>query len=203
MLGWQEKVDTWIFDLLDGFPKLNILVLTDCHKIHHKNHKEWEQAAWKSRWTFLPSKRGVKYLRSLLNDKSAVGNMSNLYYESLEMIAAAGGSSATSQPRPLVECWLGTPKQWSHIIEEFPGTRTVFLQKEPKTSISTLSQKTIPENEPSPKISSAPKIAKREPSSPVSLVAPKRIQNLTGPQRKAPKHSAASLLTDMDLHGQS
>lgn len=233
MLGWQEKVDTWVFDLLDDFPKLNILIFTDCHQIHHKNHKDWEEAAWKFRWTFMPSKRGVKHLRSLLNDKSAVGNVSNLYYESLELAAAAGGSSATSQPRPLVECWLGSPRPWSHIIEEFPGTRTVFLQKEatkssavhegparmgssvleiakqeptnPKSTIAPKPKGFIATQTPEPNLReiSAPKIAKREPSSPISPVVSKRNQNSTAPKQKASKYSAASLLAEMDIQKKS
>ncbi len=28
---------------------------------------------------------------------------------------------------PIVEVWVGKPKPWLHLIEEFPGTRTVWF----------------------------------------------------------------------------
>lgn len=189
MLGWQEKVDSWIFNLLAAFPKLNMFILTDCHKIHHKNHKEWEQLAWDCGWEFLPSKRGVKYLRALLDDKSFyVGNISNLHYESLCLTAANSATPVKYRDRPILECWLGTPRTWTHIIDEFPGTRTILFQKKSKSAIPadtktlTLSQNAT---------------TKREPTSPISSEPSKRVQNTSISRRKAPQHSAASLLAEM------
>lgn len=190
MLGWQEKVDTWIFDLLDSFPRLDILVMTDCRCIHHKNHKEWQDDAWKHGWTFMPSKRGAKHLRTLLDDKSFyAASASNLHYEHMRMAAevAKRPMNSSISDRPLVECWLGTPKPWRHVIDEFPGTRTVFFQKLPTARVEPNASKR-PLNDTTD--------AKRDPSrSDASHV--ELGQNTISSKRRTAKHSASSLLAEM------
>lgn len=129
LLGWQEKVDTWIFDYLKKFPKLNLVVLSNCRLLHHKNHKDWEELAWSQGWEFMPSKRGVKHLRPFFDDKSfGKGIISNLHYESLRM-HYSGGNIPRKAQRPLLECWLGSPREWSHLVDDFPGTGTILLQR--------------------------------------------------------------------------
>lgn len=189
MLGWQEKVDTWIFGLLDSFPRLDIVVMTDCHWIHHKNHKEWQEDAWKHGWSFMPSKRGAKHLRSLLDDKSLYSaSVSNLHYEHMRMAAGFAEKHVESiSDRPLLECWLGTPKPWRHVIDEFPGTRTVFFQKLPTGRV---------EQNASKRSLSDMIDAKRDPSrSSAPHVNPP--QNTISSKRRTAKHSASSLLAEM------
>lgn len=190
MLGWQEKIDIWIFDLLDSFPRLNIFIMTDCRWIHHKNHKEWEEHAWEHGWNIMPSKRGTKHLRSLLDDRSfPPASISNLHYESVRVAAEDGRISAQNgMDRPLVECWLGSPRPWRHVIDEFPGTRTVILQK-----ASTNSNNKASDEPPSTSAGTS----NRKLSSPIKTHA-KRPQVSTSGKRKAVKHSAASLLAEMN-----
>ncbi|KAK5942832.1 hypothetical protein PMZ80_005398 [Knufia obscura] len=189
MLGWQEKIDTWIFDMLDGFPHLSIVLFTDCRWIHHKNHKDWEDDAWKHGWNIMPSKRGTKHLRSLLDDKAFYpASISNLHYESTRMAADAAQEPVKSIPdRPLLECWLGTPRPWRHVIDEFPGTRTVYLQKQLRPKVGGGITR--------PVLSDTPAV-KREPSSPNTSQA-KRPQGSISSKRRVAKHSAASLLAEM------
>lgn len=190
MLGWQEKVDTWIFDLLDSFPRLNIVVMTDCRWINHKNHKEWEEHAWRYGWSFMPSKRGTKHLRLLLDDQSfCPASVSNMHEESVRIAAEATQKPADKfSHRPLLECWLGTPKPWRHVIDEFPGTRTVVFQKTQKTTDGTGSYKPASNNLDT---------TKHESSTPGTSGA-KRSRILIATKRRAAKHSAASLLAEMN-----
>ncbi|KAK5072827.1 hypothetical protein LTR64_000765 [Lithohypha guttulata] len=165
LLGWQEKIDVWLFELLKTFPRLNLVVVTDCRNIHHKNHKDWEQSAEKFGWEVWPSKRGVKYLRPLFDDRSfVVGNISNLHAESVAVAKSRTDALPVARSRPLLECWLGTPRVWKHIVEEFPGTRTVLLQR-----------KSLEKGIPSERASGKEAGGKREPSSPASTTATKRM----------------------------
>lgn len=189
MLGWQEKVDTWIFDLLDSFPRLAIIVMTDCRWIHHKNHKDWEEEAWEHDWTFMPSKRGSKHLRSLLDDKCFFPtSVSNLHYEYRRMTTDAAQEPPKDMPdRPLLECWLGTPRPWRHVVDEFPGTRTVLFQKSPIAKAARNNTRHIV----SDKVSN-----KRELSSPDASPAT-RPHTASLNKRRASKHSTSSLLAEM------
>jgi len=189
MLGWQEKVDTWIFDLFNSFPQLGIVIMTDCRQIHHKNHKDWEEDAWKHGWDFMPSKRGTKYLRSLIDDKSFhPASVSNLHYDQVRMARTPTQKmKEIISDLPLLECWMGTPRQWRHVIDEFPGTRTVFFYKTTTARTEGVS------NQP---LLSTTTVGKREPSSPDTSHS-KRSQTSVSSNRRAAKHSAASLLAEM------
>lgn len=130
MLGWQEKVDVWIFDFLDDFPKLRLLIISRCRNFDHKNHRDWEDDAWSHQWTFMPSKRGVKYLRTLLDDKSFYkGKIANMHHESGRDSIDSDPSLSTAPDVPLLEVWLGTPRPWVHIMDEYAGTGTIFFRK--------------------------------------------------------------------------
>lgn len=188
MLGWQEKTGTWIFDLLDDFPSVNLFVTTDCHAIDHKNHRDWEQDAWNHGWEFMPSKRGVKHLRTLLNDPTFYNaNVSNLYYESFRISKEAGKGLRPGSESPLLESWLGTPRAWTHIIDDFPGTKTVVFQR----------KEAIKPTKPS---------AMRNPSNHMAEFTngaqPKRAVESNGrsgdPRRRPLKQSVANLLAEMD-----
>lgn len=130
MLGWQEKVDTWIFDFLDDFPKLRLLIISRCRNFDHKNHRDWEENAWSHHWTFIPSKRGVKHLRTLLDDKSLYkGKVSGMHHESGRDPLDPDSQHSTAPNVPLLEVWLGTPRAWTHILDEYAGTGTIVFRK--------------------------------------------------------------------------
>lgn len=151
MLGWQEKVDTWIFHLLDDFPNLRVLVISRCLNFDHKTHREWEEDAWRHQWTFMPSKRGVKHLRTLLDDRSLYkGKISAMHHESGRDFSDAESVKSTAPNVPLLEVWLGTPRPWIHIMDEYAGTATiVFRKKRPEINGSArkISQTKVPMNE--------------------------------------------------------
>lgn len=130
LLGWQENIGAWIFDLLKHFPKLDTIVMTDCKNINHRNSKEWADLAHAAGWNFWPTKRGVKHMRSHISrSSSGVSSIAYLYDMTSESGAARADAFPTARQYPLLECWLGTPRVWSHIVDDFPSTRTVFLQK--------------------------------------------------------------------------
>lgn len=189
LLGWQEKVDTWFFDYLSKFPKLNIVVLSNCRLLHHKNHKDWEDLAWSQGWEILPSKRGVKNLRPLFDDKSfGRGVISNMQYESLRLQYGVDSIPKKAQ-RPLLEFWLGSPREWSHIIDDFPGTGTVLLQKKSVFNQNLFEREAAKET---------PTYVKRRMAKDLPTPSQKQ-QKASLPRRKSTIHSAASLLAEMDF----
>lgn len=189
LLGWQEKVDTWIFEYLNKFPKLNLVVLSNCRSLHHKNHKDWEDLAWNQGWEFMPSKRGVKHLRPLFDDKSfGRGVVSNLHYESLRLYFGVNGIPF-KVPRPLLECWLGSPREWSHIIDDFPGTGTILLQK-----MSNIRQDPFKQT-----VSDNLKTHAKDNARNVSSLPTQRQTVPSVTRRKPNSQNTASLLAEMDF----
>lgn len=137
MLGWQEKVSEWIFAHLQRFPCLRLVIITDCRQLNHKNRKDWEGEAIKCGFEHLPSKRGVKILRSFLDDRSFyMGSISNFYHFTSFEALSQEDKLMLNRKKPLLECWFGKPKPWSHILDEFPGTRTICFVKRPSKSIA-------------------------------------------------------------------
>ncbi|RMZ88014.1 hypothetical protein DV736_g4756, partial [Chaetothyriales sp. CBS 134916] len=120
LLGWQVHVDQWLFDYLPFFPNLQQVMVTDCPKLHQKNRKEWEDTAADHGWEARHSKRSAKSLRPYIMEPNfALGAVSGLYYTTLH-----GAPS-----RPMLECWIGTPRKWMHILDDFPGTRTIYFDR--------------------------------------------------------------------------
>ncbi|RMZ85788.1 hypothetical protein DV737_g349, partial [Chaetothyriales sp. CBS 132003] len=120
LLGWQDHVDQWLFGYLPSFPKLQQVIVTDCAKLHQKNRKEWEGRAAGHGWEARHSKRSAKSLQPWLEEPNfALGAVSGLYYTTLN-----GGPS-----RPMLECWIGRPRKWTHILDDFPGTRTIYFDR--------------------------------------------------------------------------
>lgn len=189
VLGWQEKVDVWMFEYLNEFPKLNLVILSNCRQLHHKNHKDWENLAWSQGWEFMPSKRGVKHLRPLLDDKSfGKGVISNLHYESLRLHLGENIVPHKAQ-WPLLECWIGSPREWAHIIDDFPGTGTVLLQKKKNFRPDSNKQ-------------NAAANIKLQPRQNLQTDSPLQFQRqdkLYLPRKRSNLHSTASLLADMDF----
>ena len=120
ILGWQEHLDQWLFRYLPFFTNLQAVIVTDSAKIHQKNRKDWEAVAAEYGWEGRRSKRSAKSLRPHFSEpESPLCAVSGLYYTTLD----------SSAVRPLLECWIGTPRKWTHILDDFPGTRTVFFDR--------------------------------------------------------------------------
>ena len=120
MLGWQGGVDRWIFPYLSIFPNLEVFVVTDCAKLHQKNRAYWEAAAGECGWTARHAKKSAKSLKPVLDDQTfyrgAVGGMLR-------------NDGEREKKKPVLEAWLGSPRPWTHVVDDFPGLRTVWFDK--------------------------------------------------------------------------
>lgn len=130
LMRGQGDVAAWIFRYLDAFPSLCFLILSDCGRIHQKNRAEWTAQATSYGWGARHAKKSARSLRHLINDEDFhLGSVSTCYYHSKD---AFDGLATKTKPSavdrlPVVEAWIGQPKPWLHLIEEFPGTRTVWF----------------------------------------------------------------------------
>lgn len=130
MLGWQEVISKWIFKYLDSFPSLCHVLVTDSLRLHQKNRPFWEEEAAEYGWVARSAKKSARSLKPILDDKNFyLGAVSGCYYNSQELFEQL---TQAKKPKiatklPVLECWLGGPKRWNHVVEEFPGTRTVWF----------------------------------------------------------------------------
>ena len=130
MLGWQEDISKWIFKYIDAFPSLCHMLVTDCLKVHQRNRSDWEVEAAKYGWLARSAKQSAKSLRPILDDKNFYhGTVSGCYYNSQETFDQLATDKKPNVPTrlPVLECWLGSPRIWTHVVEEYPGTRTVWF----------------------------------------------------------------------------
>jgi hypothetical protein len=130
LLGWQEHVSEWIFKYLDSLPSLCCIIFTDCPGIHQRNRSTWENVATCHGWVARSAKKSAKSLRPLLDDKTFyLGAVSGCYYNSMERVEelAREDKPHLTAKLPILECWLGHPRLWTHIVEEYPGSRTVWF----------------------------------------------------------------------------
>lgn len=135
LLGWQENVSAWLFRYLRYFPSLRYIILTDCPLMHQKNRKEWEPFALDHGWEARHAKRSAKSLRPVLKQTGFhFGAVSGLLYPST---AEQNASVAEGVSNPILEVWLGTPKPWTHIVDDFPSTRTIFFDRQKRSSIGS------------------------------------------------------------------
>jgi hypothetical protein len=153
MLGWQEDSSKWIFKYLDTFPSLCYILVTDSLKIHQRNRSEWEVEAAKYGWLARSAKQSAKSLRPLLDDKNFyLGSVSGCYYSSQELFdqLATDKKPDIVTRLPMMECWLGSPKVWTHVVEAYPGTRTVWFDnvKIKSSRVNNAQVKTAQEPEP-------------------------------------------------------
>ena len=159
LFSWQEQLGSWIFKYINAtnFPALTHVVMTNCPLLNQRNREEWEPYATAAGWKAKRAKRSAKSLKPILEDKSFhYYAVSGLYYESLRVeaenairsrrkipqegaqldesvheaessIGINGG--VRSEQRPIVECSMADPHPWTHIIDDFPGTRTVWFDR--------------------------------------------------------------------------
>ena len=136
MFGWQEQLSFWLFKYLPRFPALERIVLTDCPHLHQRNRKDWEQLALNAGFEARHAKKSAKGLRPILFAPDfPQGAISGLCYIAPDEENGAGMSFEKHNDiddhnrKPLLECWIGTPRTWNHIVDEFPGTKTIWFDK--------------------------------------------------------------------------
>ena len=132
MVAFQESLGSWLFKYLDAFPSMCHVIVTDCRNINQKNKSEWNEEAVRYGWEARHGKRSAKTLKPLLDDGMGqfyVGSTTGVYYHSQELFEqlCASGKPEVLGRLPVLECLLGSPKVWTHILDEFPGTRTVWF----------------------------------------------------------------------------
>ena len=138
LFGWQEQLSFWLFKYLSHFPALERVIMTDCPHLHQRNRKDWEQLGFDAGFEARHAKKSAKGLRPTMFDPEfQQGAISGLYY-----VSANGGNDTDTDTasenlrhvndqagKPLLECWLGTPRTWNHIVDDFPGTKTIWFDK--------------------------------------------------------------------------
>ncbi|EXJ67014.1 uncharacterized protein A1O5_09660 [Cladophialophora psammophila CBS 110553] len=131
LFGWQEHLSDWIFKYTDCFPSLCHIIITDCPRMHQKNRAMWELTSQAAGWEAMHAKKSAKSLRPIIgNQDFAFGSISGCYYDSMELFSQLVHNRRPNlaDSRPLLELWIGNPRQWSHIVDDFPSTRTIFLE---------------------------------------------------------------------------
>jgi hypothetical protein len=128
MLGW-EQLGPWLFQYLPCFPALVKLVITDSPHLHQKNRKSWEPVALSYGWEARHAKRSAKSLRPVFDEsafhKFAVSGILSQYSDAEDSLR----NEQSVSDLPVVEACLGMPKKWAHILDDFPGPRTIFLDR--------------------------------------------------------------------------
>ena len=131
LFGWQETLSDWIFKYMDCFPSLCHIIVTDCPRVHQRNRNVWEPISQTAGWEARHAKRSAKSLRPIIgNEDFYFGSISGCYYDSMELFSKLAHNKRPNltQRLPVLEVWLGTPRRWSHIVDEFPSNRTVFFE---------------------------------------------------------------------------
>jgi hypothetical protein len=132
MLGWQD-VGLWIFAYLRHFPKLKKLIMTDTPELTQRNRKDWEPTALLNGWEARHAKRSAKSLRPIFDENiftyCAISRF--MYHERLTAKPDGGAPPDEELPPelPVLEAWISGPREWHHILEDFPGTRTIWLDR--------------------------------------------------------------------------
>lgn len=134
LLGWQDDLDYWLFQYLDAFPQLCHVIVTDCRRMQNRNKPLWLAQVQKYGWEPRSAKKSAKSLRPIIDEKgdSLLGRVSGLVYESEESLGRLLGRSKEnieSERKPVAEMWLNHPRPWVHVVDEFPGTRTVWFDR--------------------------------------------------------------------------
>ena len=130
LMRGQDDVSTWIFKYLDSFPSLCFIIFSDCRLLHQKSRSVWTPEAATFGWEARHAKKSAKSLRHLIDDKNFyLGAVSGCYYHAEEAFNELATKKKSQLPArlPVVEAWIGRPKPWLHLIDEFPGARTVWF----------------------------------------------------------------------------
>jgi hypothetical protein len=199
LMRGQSDVSTWIFRYLDNFPSLCFVVLSDCRLIHQKNRVDWTGEAASHGWEARHAKKSAKSLRALIDDKNFyLGAVSGCYYHTKEAFDTLANKKRpeTSDRLPVVEAWIGKPRPWIHLIEEFPGTRTVWFDNK-KTKEAARKAEAGGRSE-APALARAARVALPERiKTPPPKAHPKRTRDMLlspGSDTKSPPHKRTTMM---------
>jgi hypothetical protein len=133
LFGWQEHLSDWIFKYAASFPSLCYIIVTDCPQIHQRNRADWEPISQAAGWDARHAKRSAKSLRPIISPPDFhFGSVSGCYYDSTDLFdqltAHRRRPDLLRERRPVLEVWMAGPRQWSHIVDDFPSTRTIFYE---------------------------------------------------------------------------
>ncbi|RVX67052.1 hypothetical protein B0A52_08295 [Exophiala mesophila] len=131
LFGWQEDLSDWIFRYVNHFPSLCYIIVTDCPGMHQRNRPEWEPSSKSRGWEAKHAKPSAKSLRPIVGEKEfGPGAISGCYYESMGLYESLVNPRRPdlTESVPILETWIGSPRPWTHIVEDFPSTRTIFFE---------------------------------------------------------------------------
>lgn len=132
LFGWQDTLSDWIFKYLDDFPSLCRVLITDCPRMHQRNRGAWEPIAQAAGWEARHAKRSAKDLRPVVQGwkRETSGYITGCYDESMGLFHDLAHPKRPDmvERKPLLEMWLHHPRAWTHIVEDFPSTRTIYLE---------------------------------------------------------------------------
>lgn len=130
LFGWQEHICKWIFKYADAFPSLCHVIVTDCPRMHQKNRRDWEPFSTAAGWEARHAKRSAKDLRPIIERGDAEkGYVCGFYDESAHVFEDLVHPRRPDlvERLPLLDAEIGTPRQWRHIVDDFPSTRTILF----------------------------------------------------------------------------
>ena len=191
--GWQEHLSCWLFKYLPHFPTLKRIIMTDCPYLHQRNRKDWEQLALDTGFEARHAKKSVKSLRPMLFAPDfQQGAISGLYYINSDDKDNSPDTPSTEiddqDRKPLLECWLGTPRTWNHIVDDFPGTKTIWFDRVPTIPKPPLQPEDIVQK-------STKHERPQSSSSKAALYSPPQKRNAkAAPKMRQTKHDLTNLL---------
>ncbi|KIX06807.1 uncharacterized protein Z518_04783 [Rhinocladiella mackenziei CBS 650.93] len=194
LLGWQENLSGWIFKYVDRFPSLCHIIVTDCPRMHQRNRGDWESLSIAAGWDARHAKKSARSLRPIIGDQDFhFGSVSGCYYDSIELfrnLAHARRPNLVDR-LPLLEVWLGSPRQWSHIVDDFPSTRTIFFE-----NLKTHARAEKAKRSPVSNRDQAKRVRNRELAPPGTLSPPPKRGPQTRPMMRSNGKSVADLLCE-------
>lgn len=149
LIGWQDDLSYWLFKYLHVFPQLCHVIVTDCRGMQNRNKAMWLHNCRQYGWEPRSAKKSAKSLRPIIDEKgdTVVGRVSGLIYETEEILGGSLGRDKheiEKNRKPVIEMWLNRPRPWTHVVEDFPGTRTVWFDKQraPQSSLPEMAKDT-------------------------------------------------------------
>ncbi|KAJ9638094.1 uncharacterized protein PV06_04923 [Exophiala oligosperma] len=130
LFGWQEHICKWLFKYVDVFPSLCHVIVTDCPRMHQRNRREWEPFSTAAGWDARHAKRSAKDLRPIVErGEAGKGYVCGFYDESQSVYEDLVHPRRPDlvERLPLLDTEIGTPRQWRHIVDDFPSTRTILF----------------------------------------------------------------------------
>ncbi|KAI1608651.1 hypothetical protein EDD36DRAFT_447466 [Exophiala viscosa] len=131
LFAWQDSLSDWIFKYVDAFPSLCRVLITDCPRMHQRNRVDWEPIAQAAGWEARHAKKSAKDLRPVVQGwrRETSGYVAGCYDESLELFKDLAHPRRPNMVErlPMLEVWLDYPRPWTHVVDDFPSTRTIWF----------------------------------------------------------------------------